>query len=88
MLGRDWVYHQHILHGLVILNHFKGQITQKTLNLLEEYHLMYVLVPVSCTDRLKPLGVSVNRYVKQFMQENLRIGMLVEQLFRKIVSER
>ena len=35
--------------GLVILDEFKGQTT---LRLLEEYHLMYVIVPPNCTDRL------------------------------------
>ena len=54
--------------GLVILDHFKGQTTQKVLNLLEENHLMFILVPANCTDRLQPLDVSVNRAAKQFMQ--------------------
>ena len=54
--------------GLVILDHFKGQTTQKVLNLLEENHLKYILVPANCTNRLQPLDVSVNRAAKQFMQ--------------------
>ena len=53
--------------GLVILDHFKGQTTQKVLNLLEENHLMYIFVPANWTDRLQPLDVSVNRAAKQFM---------------------
>ena len=53
--------------GLVILDHFKGQTTQKVLNLLEENYLMYILVSAYCTDRLQPLDVSVNRAAKQFM---------------------
>jgi len=52
--------------GLVILDHFKGQTTQKVLNLSEENHLMYVLVPANCTDCLQPLDVSVNRAAKHF----------------------
>ena len=50
--------------GLVILDHFKGQRTQKVLNLLKENHLMYILVPANCTDRLQPLDVSVNQAAK------------------------
>jgi len=46
--------------GLVILDDFKGQITQKVLNLLEEYHLMHILVPANCTDQLQPLDFNVN----------------------------
>ena len=40
--------------GLVILDEFKGQTIQKVLNLLEEYHLMYVIVPPNCTDHCSP----------------------------------
>ena len=54
--------------GLMILDEFKGQTTQKILRLLEEYHLMYVIVPPNCTDRLQPLDVSVNQAAKHFIQ--------------------
>ena len=54
--------------GLVILDAIKGQTTQKVLRLLEEYHLMYVMVPPNCTDRLQPLDVSVNRAAKHFIR--------------------
>ena len=33
--------------GLVILDEFRGQTTQKVLTLLEEHHLMYVIVLAS-----------------------------------------
>ena len=45
---------------LVILDEFKGQTTPKVLSLLQEFHLMYVIVPPNCTDRLQPLDASVN----------------------------
>jgi len=54
--------------GLVILDGFKGQTTPRVLNLLEECHLMYMVVPPYCTDRLQPLDVSVNRAAKHFMR--------------------
>ena len=54
--------------GLVILDEFRGQTTQKVLTLLEEHHLMYVIVPPNCTDRLQPLDVSVNRAAKHFIR--------------------
>jgi len=53
--------------GLVILDEFKGQTSSRVLNLLEECHLMYVIVPPNCTDHLEPLDVSVNRAAKHFM---------------------
>ena len=49
-------------------NNNKGQTTQKVLSLLEECHLMYVIVPPNCTDRLQPLDVSVNRSAKHFIR--------------------
>ena len=54
--------------GLVILDEFRGQTTQKVLTLLEEHHLMYVIVPPNCTDRLQPLDVGVNRAAKHFIR--------------------
>ena len=50
------------------LDHFKGQTTQKVLDLLEENYFMYTLVPANCTNRLQPLHVSVNQAAKQFMR--------------------
>ena len=54
--------------GLVILDKFKEQTTDKVLNLLQTNDLMYVIVPPNCTDRLQPLDVSVNRAAKQFLR--------------------
>jgi len=54
--------------ALVILNHLKGKTTQKVINLLEEHHLMYALVPANYTNWLQPLDVSVNQSAKHFMR--------------------
>ena len=54
--------------GLVILGEFKGQTTDKVLNLLQANNLMYVIVPPNCTDHLQPLDISVNRAAKQFLR--------------------
>lgn len=50
-----------------LVDEFKGQTTQKVLSLLEEYHLMYVILPPNCTDHLQPLDVSVNQATKDFI---------------------
>ena len=42
--------------GLVLLNEFNGQ---NVLTLLEEHHLMYVIVPTSWTYRLHPFDINV-----------------------------
>ena len=57
--------------GLVILDKIKGQTAQNVLSLLEEYHLMYMIVPPNCTDRLQPLDVNVNRAPKHFIRGKL-----------------
>ena len=45
---------------LVIFDRFKAQCTANVLEALEENHILVVLVPANCTDRLQPLDVSVN----------------------------
>ena len=47
--------------ALAIFDHFKGQLTEKVVQLLEEHNIQSVLVPASCTDRLQPLNISVNK---------------------------
>ena len=49
---------------LVIFDRFKTQCTANVLEALEENHILVVLVPANCTDRLQPLDVSVNKSVK------------------------
>ena len=56
-------------NGLVILDEFKGQTTNRVLNLLQRHHLFYVIVLANCTDRLQPLDVSLNRAAKQFLRK-------------------
>lgn len=55
--------------GLVILDEFKGQTTDRVLNLLQRNNLLYVIVPPNCTDRLQPLDVSVNRVARKFLRD-------------------
>ena len=44
---------------LVIFDRFKAQCTANVLEALKENHILVVLVPANCTDRLQPLDVSV-----------------------------
>ena len=39
--------------ALVIFDHFSGQATQWVFDHLQKYHIMYVLFPKTCTDRLQ-----------------------------------
>ena len=40
---------------------FKGQCTAQVLKLLEDNHILCVIIPNSCTDCLQPLHFSVNK---------------------------
>ena len=41
--------------ALVIFDCFRGQITDKFLAALESKNLLYVTIPLNCTDKLQPL---------------------------------
>jgi len=57
---------------VVIFNRFKAQCSSAVLEVLEENHILVVLVPANCTDRLQPLGISVNKPVKEFLRAQFR----------------
>uniref|UniRef100_A0A1X7VDC2 DDE-1 domain-containing protein n=1 Tax=Amphimedon queenslandica TaxID=400682 RepID=A0A1X7VDC2_AMPQE len=52
---------------LAIFDCFKGQLTEKVCQYLEENDIHSVLIPPNCTDRLQPLDISVNKAVKDFL---------------------
>ena len=53
---------------LVIFDRFKAQCTATVLEAQEENHILIVLVPANCTNRLQPLDVSVNKSVEEFLR--------------------
>ena len=63
---------RHGLNGnspaLVIIDNFKGQITQEVTDLLEYYDIHTCLLPPNTTNRLQPLDISVNKPVKDCMR--------------------
>ena len=52
---------------LVIFDKFIAQCTSTVLEVLADNNILIALVPANCADRLQPLGVSVNRSVKEFL---------------------
>ena len=58
--------------ALLIFDQFKGQVTEKMFQLLEENHVNIVLVPANCNDRLQPLDISVNKPVKSFLRKQFQ----------------
>ena len=54
--------------ALAIFNNFKGQLTEKVLQELEDNNIQSVLVPANCTDRFQPMDLSVNKSIKSFLR--------------------
>ena len=53
--------------ALVIIDHFKGQFTDK---ILELNNIMVVDVPANCTGKLQPMDLSVNKPIKDHMRSS------------------
>ena len=51
--------------ALIIMDNFKGQITETVMNLLEANN---ILLPPNTTDRLQPMDLSVNKPAKYFLK--------------------
>ena len=54
--------------ALVIYDKFKAQCTDSVIKVLQDNKIHILMVPPSCTDRLQPLDVSVNKAVKEFLR--------------------
>ena len=57
-------------HGqaaLLILDVFRGQMTQEVTTLLHENNILFVTVPNNMTDLFQPLDLTVNGHCKSFM---------------------
>ena len=57
---------------MAIFDHFRRQLTPKVTECLEKYNIHSVLVPASCTDRLQPLDISVNKAAKTFLRSEFQ----------------
>lgn len=54
--------------ALALFDHFKGQLTANVTTALEKHNIQSVLIPATCTDRLQPLDISVNKSAKVFLR--------------------
>ena len=52
----------------LIFDNFKGQYTTELLKLLNSN---VILIPANCTDRLQPLGISVNKAAKELLRKKV-----------------
>ena len=58
--------------ALLLYDNFKGQCTEKLLNLLHANNISVLLIPPNCMDRLQPLDVSVDKAAKEFLRNNFQ----------------
>ena len=54
--------------AIVIINNFKGQVTDSVLSLLESNNIHICLLPPNTTDALQPMDVAVNKPAKGFIR--------------------
>ena len=54
--------------ALVIMDNFKGQITESVFSLLDQHNVHVRLLPPNTTDRLQPMDISVNKPVKDHLR--------------------
>ena len=69
---RDRLNVDHSQAALAIFDCFKGQLTENVIQLLEDYNIQSVIVPASCTDRLQPMDISVNKSAKSFLKSEFQ----------------
>ena len=54
--------------AVAIFDHFKGQLTVRVTQVLEENNIHSVLIPAAFTGELQPMDISVNKVVKSFIR--------------------
>ena len=58
--------------ALGLFDHFKGQLTPNVTAALERHNIQSVLIPATCTDRLQPLDISVNKSAKVYLRSQFQ----------------
>ena len=58
--------------ALGLFDQFKGQLTADVTAALERHNIQSLLIPATCTDRLQPLDISVNKSAKVFLRSQFQ----------------
>ena len=58
--------------AVIITDNFKGQVTSKVTDLLEQSNIHTCLLPPNTTDRLQPLDLAVNTPAKEFLRQKFQ----------------
>ena len=65
--------------ALVIMDVFRGQITDDVISLLKDKNIHYVLVPNNMTHLFQPLDLTVNKLCKSYLAR-LFLGWYAQQI--------
>ena len=69
--------------GLVIMDNFRGQVTESIAHVLEENNVFTSLLPPNTTDQLQPLDISVNKPAKAFLKQRFQ-QWYSDQIFQQL----
>ena len=72
--------------ALVIIDNFKGQVTETILGRLEEYNIHTCRLPANTTDQLQPMDLSVNKAAKDFLRDRFQ-KWYAEQITEQLEGE-
>ena len=59
--------------AVVIMDNFKGQITEPMTELLERHRIHTCVIPANATDHLQPMDISVNKPAKSFLKKQFEM---------------
>ena len=66
--------------ALALFDGFRGQTTASIYSLLEKNHIISVLIPANCTNKLQPLDISVNKPMNDHLQSEFQTWYASEML--------
>ncbi len=58
--------------ALVLFNCFRGQTTDAVKRMLLELHIVAIQIPPNCTDKLQPMGISINKPMKDELKSKFQ----------------
>ena len=73
--------------ALVIMDNFKGQITESVSSLLDQYNIHVCLLPPNTTDRLQPMDVSVNKPAKDHLKKQFNEWYTQQVLAQQVLAQ-
>ena len=59
--------------AVVIMDNFKGHITEAMMELIEWHRIHTCLIPANVTDRLQPMDILVNKPAKSFLKKQFEM---------------